>query len=70
MDLNDTIANPFALLMTPEAVFAAVDKSDRLRSLASRTCRPLDERQARKEFADARATSNGGSGVQPGDLAN
>jgi hypothetical protein len=38
-DLN---ANPFALMMTPEAVFAAIERSDRLSRLKSRICRPLD----------------------------
>ena len=36
------IANPFALMMTPEAVFAAIERSDRLSRLKSRICRPLD----------------------------
>ena len=35
-------ANPFALMMTPEAVFAAIERSDRLSRLKSRICRPLD----------------------------
>jgi hypothetical protein len=35
-------ANPFALMMTPEAVFAAIERSDRLNRLKSRICRPLD----------------------------
>lgn len=35
-------ANPFALMMMPEAVFAAIEHSDRLKRLKSRICRPLD----------------------------
>jgi len=35
-------ANPFALMMTPEAVFAAIERSERLGRLKSRICRPLD----------------------------
>jgi hypothetical protein len=35
-------ANPFALLMEPEAVFRAIEKSERLVRLQSRICRPLD----------------------------
>ena len=35
-------SNPFALMMTPEAVFAAIEHSDRLSRLKSRICRPLD----------------------------
>lgn len=36
------IANPFALMMMPEAVFAAIERSERLGRLKSRICRPLD----------------------------
>jgi hypothetical protein len=36
-------ANPFALLMDPEAVFRAIEKSERLVRLHSRICRPLDK---------------------------
>jgi hypothetical protein len=36
------IANPFALMMTPEVVFAAIERSERLGRLKSRICRPLD----------------------------
>ena len=35
-------SNPFALMMMPEAVFAAIEHSDRLGRLKSRICRPLD----------------------------
>jgi hypothetical protein len=36
------IANPFALLTNPEAIFRAVEASPRLESLNRRICRPLD----------------------------
>ena len=36
-------ANPFALLMNPEAVHAALAQSDRLNSLKSRVWRPVDQ---------------------------
>ncbi|HEU4460621.1 MAG TPA: hypothetical protein VFR90_15985 [Methylibium sp.] len=36
-------ANPFALLMEPEVVFATIEKSGRLGRLQSRICRPLDK---------------------------
>ncbi len=35
-------ANPFMLLMNPEAVVAAVEKSERLAQLRRHLCRPLD----------------------------
>jgi len=34
--------NPFMLLVHPEAVFAAMEKSERLGSLNRHLCRPLD----------------------------
>jgi hypothetical protein len=36
-------ANPFALLMDPQAVFRAIENSERLERLQSRVCRPLDK---------------------------
>lgn len=35
-------ANPFVLLMDPESIFRAIEKSERLERLHSRVCRPLD----------------------------
>lgn len=35
-------ANPFALMLAPEAIFAAIEHSERLSRLKSRICRPLD----------------------------
>ena len=37
------IANPFALLMDPQAIFKAIENSERLERLHSRICRPLDK---------------------------
>jgi len=35
--------NPFALLMDPQAIFRAIENSERLERLHSRICRPLDK---------------------------
>lgn len=35
--------NPFALITDPQAVFATLARSERLSSLESRLCRPLDK---------------------------
>ena len=37
------VANPFALLMDPQAIFRAIENSERLERLHSRVCRPLDK---------------------------
>ena len=42
MPQSNTVTNPFALMMTPEVVFAAIERSERLTRLKSRICRPLD----------------------------
>jgi hypothetical protein len=49
------IANPFALLTDPEAIFRAVEASPRLESLNRRICRPLDraQREGNGEAPDA-----------------
>ena len=36
-------SNPFALMMDPASVIAAMERSARLSSLQSRICRPLDK---------------------------
>jgi len=41
--------NPFALLISPEAVLAALERSSSLAKLGSRIRRPLDERLARQQ---------------------
>jgi hypothetical protein len=37
-----TAGNPFALMLHPQAVLAAVEASPRLGALRRRVCRPLD----------------------------
>lgn len=37
-----TVRNPFMLMLHPEVVLAAVEKSERLRQLNRHLCRPLD----------------------------
>ena len=37
------VADPFALMMNPQAVIQAMERSDRLSRLQRRICRPLDK---------------------------
>ena len=46
MSQTQVDSNPFALMMDPAAVFAAIECSERLARLHSRICRPLDKPQA------------------------
>lgn len=43
MEQTQIVADPFALMMNPEAVFRAMEGSDRLSRLQRRICRPLDK---------------------------
>ena len=60
-------ANPFALMMDPQAVLEAVEHSERLGGLKRRVCRPLDkplipkcsaEQQAYDQSVDADDSSD------------
>ncbi len=42
MTSTQHVDNPFALLMNPESVIQAMEKSERLENLHRRICRPLD----------------------------
>lgn len=43
MSQASVAANPFALMIAPEAVFAAIERSERLARLKSTICHPLDK---------------------------
>jgi hypothetical protein len=42
MQAQNLMADPFAMMISPEAVLAAIESSDRLKHLKRRICRPLD----------------------------
>ena len=46
------VADPFAMLINPQAVLQAIEQSGRLGALASRVCRPLDKPLIPKRDAD------------------
>ena len=41
--LNNLASNPFALMLDPQSVLDAVDRSERLASLKRHVCHPLDK---------------------------
>ena len=43
MTPSAAVYNPFMLLLNPEIVFAAIEKSERLSQLTRHLCRPLDK---------------------------
>lgn len=48
-------ANPFALMMDPAAVLAAMERSELLNHLESRVCRPLDRLEALEQEKSSQA---------------
>lgn len=59
------VANPFALLMDPQSIFRAIEKSERLGRLHSRVCRPLDRPLLPVVAADEAAQSESMSDMGP-----
>ena len=55
MDQTSTVANPFVLMLNPETVFAAIERSDRLARLQSTICRALDKPRPEKPAIDLKA---------------
>ena len=43
MTQSATVRNPFMLMISPEVVVAAMEKSERLAQLNRHLCRPLDK---------------------------
>lgn len=58
------VVNPFALLMDPETIFRAIEKSERLERLHSRICRPLDRPVLPASESDSAGPAAEGS-IQP-----
>lgn len=52
-------ANPFALLLNPQAVIAQIEGSERLERLHRRVCRPLDKPMLGGATEDETATDGG-----------
>lgn len=57
-------ANPFALLMNPEAVHAALAQSEHLNSLKSRVWRPLDQPLIPRTTSDIEAFDEAVDGAE------
>jgi hypothetical protein len=43
MESTSVVTNPFGLMMNPQAILEAVERSERLSRLERRVCRPLDK---------------------------
>ncbi len=55
MRVDTPLANPFALMMAPQQVLEAMEKSDALRRLQHQVFHPLDSRVAFQADADLAA---------------
>lgn len=60
-DFAITSSNPFALMLDPASVIAAVERSERLSRLHSTICRPLDKVKLEGATAAERAEFFGAS---------
>jgi len=58
MTQSEAVRNPFMLMLNPEIVLAAIEKSERLSQLNRHLCRPLDKP------APASAAPDVGSGAE------
>ena len=52
MDKQHPVSDPFALMMDPQGVIQAMERSDRLARLQRRVCRPLDKPLIARQEAD------------------
>lgn len=65
--------NPFALMLDPQAVFAQIERSERLERLQRRICRPLDKPLLANagdetgEGSDEGGDEGGGEGISEGN---
>jgi hypothetical protein len=59
MHSPNPVSNPFALLLNPEAVLAALGSSERLGRLNSRICRPLDRSTAQADASEPSSSDDG-----------
>jgi len=65
-----TVSNPFLLMVSPEVVLAAVEKSERLGALNRHLCRPLDRPQGTGKpaaSADADREIDAAADEEPGE---
>jgi hypothetical protein len=67
MEPTPVAANPFALMIAPEMVFAAIERSERLARLSSTICRPLDKPRPEKPIVGLGAYDAEIESVEPID---
>lgn len=68
--VQQAASNPFALMMDPDAVFAAMARSERLAMLHSRVCRPLDKPMPTRPATDDAAIDASPEGADESDSAS
>jgi hypothetical protein len=63
-------ANPFALMIDPQAIFDQIERSERLERLQRRVCRPLDKPLLPLEAGAAAETADEAADDPTVDSAN
>lgn len=66
MHATPHVANPFEMLVDPEAFLRAIEGSERLKNMHGRVCRPLDRQVPAKDEAANQADVAASAGA-PGD---
>jgi hypothetical protein len=66
MHVTSHVANPFEMLVDPEAFLRAIEGSERLKNMQGRVCRPLDRQVPAKDEAASQANAAPSAGA-PGD---
>lgn len=67
MTQSAAVRNPFMLMLNPEIVLAAIEKSERLSQLNRRLCRPLDKPAPASAARTAAAEAAAEAEVDQGD---
>lgn len=69
MEHQATERNPFLLMISPEIVLAAMERSERLGQLKRQLCRPLDRVSATGGSTEV-AEEDSAAEIDPADTAN
>ena len=70
MSEHSVVANPFMLMVQPEVVLAAIEKSERLGRLNRHLCRPLDRQTVVGQAAAVEADDDIDEAESDGDDAD
>ncbi len=65
MPQESLVRNPFLMMLQPELVLAAMERSERLGRLNRHTCRPLDRPVPTQDSGQTAVSGTNEVGIQP-----